>query len=262
MDIRHLLTALLVFLAPLQLQAETIRFTVQPILEKEQTLSFYQPLVQYLEDETGLDIELSASVNFLTYWQTMLGGEYDMVLDAAHFTDYRMENLDYYPIAKVPGTVSYSLITGPDLFIFEPTDLIGKKVATAAPPSMGMVRLQELFPNPLRQPFIVESSNVEKALEMIQNERVDAAIVPTPLLNNYPDFNVVTTTEAAPHVTFSVSPEISEETRNKLQEALLKAPTTEEGQAMLEKINFPGFEKPDPENYSGFAGLLSETWGY
>jgi phosphonate transport system substrate-binding protein len=259
---RHLLTALLLAIAPLQLQAETIRFSVQPILEKEQTLSFYQPLVEYLESETGLDIQLFASVNFLTYWQQMLGGEYDMVLDAAHFTDYRIENLDYYPIAKVPGTVSYSLVTGQDLFVFEPSELIGRKVATAAPPSMGMVRLQELFTNPLRQPVIVESNNMEKVIAMVESGKVDAAIVPTPLLNNYPDLNVVTTTEPAPHVTFSVSPNVSEASRQKLQDALLQAASTDKGQAMLQKINFGGVEKPDPEIYSGFAGLLSETWGY
>lgn len=262
MGIRHLIVALLLVIAPLHIQAETIRFTVQPILDRDQSLQAYQPLVQYLESETGLEIQMVASVNFLTYWQQMLKGEFDMILDAAHFTAYRMENNDYIPIAKLPGTVTYSLVTSPDLLVLEPWELIGKKVATNEPPSLGMVRLQELYPNPLRQPIIIESNSSENAIRMIEAEKVDAAIVPTPLLNAFPNLNVVSTTEPAPHMTFSVAPRVSEEARQKLQDAMISASQTDKGKAMLAKINFEGFEKPDGYKYEGYEELLQETWGY
>ena len=262
MDIRHLCVALLLVIAPLQLQAETIRFTVQPILERDQSLQAYQPLVQYLESETGLDIQMVASVNFLTYWQQMLKGEFDMILDAAHFTAYRMDNNDYVPIAKLPGTVTYSLVTSPDLLILEPWELIGKKVATNEPPSLAMVRLLEMYPNPLRQPIFVESNSSEKALNLIESEKVDAAIVPTPMLNAFPDLNVVSTTDPAPHMTFSVAPTVTEEARQKLQNAMISAAETDQGKAMLARLNFEGFEKPDGYKYEGYEELLQETWGY
>jgi phosphonate transport system substrate-binding protein len=262
MDMRHLCIAVLLLISPLQLHAETIRFTVQPILDRDQALKAYRPLVQYLKSETGLDVQMIASVNFLTYWQQMLKGEFDMILDAAHFTAYRMENEDYTPIAKLPGTVTYSLVTSPDLLILEPWELIGKKVATNEPPSLAMVRLLEMYPNPLRQPVFIESNSSERALRLIEAEKVDAAIVPTPLLNAFPDLNVVTTTDPAPHMTFSVAPSVSEEARQKLRDAMLNAVNSDKGKAMLAKINFESFESPEGYEYEGYEELLKDTWGY
>lgn len=253
---------LLLLLSPLTVQAEKIRFIVQPILSQQSTLEAYAPLAEYLSTTTGLEIELHAELNFLTYWQSIRKGEYELVLDAAHFTSYRIENLDYIPIAKVPGTVSFSLVTSPEILIFEPEELIGKKLATLSPPSMGMVRLQQIFDNPLREPIITETSSSEAAIMMIEEEKADAAFVPTPLLNNFPDLNVVVTTEPSPHVTFSVSPKVSDEARKKLTDALLNATDNPGGPEMLQKINFPQLEKPADGIYQGYDTLLSNTWGY
>jgi ABC-type phosphate/phosphonate transport system substrate-binding protein len=253
---------LLLLLPPLAAQAEKIRFIVQPILSQQATLEAYAPLVEYLSSTTGLEVELHAELNFLTYWQSIRKGEYELVLDAAHFTSYRIENMDYVPIAKVPGTVSFSLVTDPEILIFEPEELIGKKLATLSPPSMGMVRLQQIFDNPLREPIITETTSSEAAIRMIEEEKADAAFVPTPLLNNFPDLNVVVTTEPSPHVTFSVSPEVSDEARQKLASALLNVANTPGGPEMLQKINFPGFEEPADGIYQGYEELLSNTWGY
>ncbi|RMG59774.1 MAG: phosphate/phosphite/phosphonate ABC transporter substrate-binding protein [Gammaproteobacteria bacterium] len=253
--------ALLVAL-PAQAMAGTLRFIVQPIQDRATTLKHYKPLADYLSRTTGEDVELEAAINFLTYWQGIRKGKYDLVLDAAHFTDYRMEKLGYIPLAKVPGTVSYSLVTHPDTLIFEPEELIGKKVATAGAPSLGSLRLQALFPNPIRQPQIIEVPNAAEALRRVENGEVTAAIVPTPLLANHPDLNVVLTTDPAPHVTFSVSPKVPAEVREKLRKALLALGTTEEGRKVLQAINFPGIEPADPKRYQGYERLLSQTWGY
>lgn len=262
-SMRQYLGLILLFFTTMSQAADgKIVFAVQPILEREATTEFYEPLVTYLRKQTGMDIELAASINFLTYWQKMRRSEFDLVLDAAHFTSYRMNNLGYTPIAKVPGTVTYSLVTGGDLLIFEPEELIGKLVACAAPPSLGMLRLQEMYPNPLRQPVIKESPSAETALALLSEGKVVAAMVPTPLLNNYPGFNVVVTTEPSPHVTFSVAPTVPEKTRDALQKALLGAPATAEGKKMLERINFPGLEKPKRGLYDGYEELLSDTWGF
>lgn len=255
-----LILALLPFFS--HAEGNTITFAVQPILERDATIRFYRPLVDYLRKETGLDIEFKASINFLTYWQKTRRGDFDLVLDAAHFTAYRMTQLDYQPIAKVPGTVTYSLITTPDLLIFEADELIGKHVASAAPPSLGMVRLQEMFSNPLREPVIKESPSAENAIKMLESGQVVAAMVPTPLLNNYPDFNVVATTQPAPHVTFSVAPGVSAENRDKLKKALLEAGNTKAGQQALADINFPALEAADPRQYQGYEKLLMNTWGF
>ena len=247
---------------PLPAAGEPVRLAIQPILTAESTAEYYGPLITYLREQTGLPVELATSSNFLTYWTQMKRGDYDLVLDAAHFTDYRIRELDYVPLAKMPGEVSYSLVTHPDTFIFEPAELNGKPVASLASPSLGMVRMLDLFPNPLRQPRILEAATTEAIIEMIESGEAVAGVIPTPLLNTYTQFNVVLTTEPAPHMTFSASPRLPAEARDRLQRALLEAGNTAEGQAMLEAIGFTALERPEVTIYSGYADLLEGVWGY
>ena len=209
-----------------------------------------------------LDIELVTTTNFLTYWTEMKQGEYDLILDAAHFTDYRIQEMGYIPLAKMPGEVSYTLITHPDTFVFEPIELTGKPIGSLASPSLGMVRMLEMFPNPLRQPRIIEAPTTERIIELLDNGKAVAGIIPTPLLNNYPQFNVVVTTEAAPHVTFSASPTLPDSERAAVQAALLQAGQNEAGRSMLEAIGFQPLERPTADIYAGYAELLSDMWGY
>ena len=60
-------------------------------------------------------------------------------------------------------------------------DLTGRTIATLGAPSLGAVRLAELYPNPLRQPVIIEVDNSQQAVERVLYGQSRAAIVPTPV---------------------------------------------------------------------------------
>ena len=47
------------------------------------------------------------------------GKDMHFVLDAAHFTDYRVQRKDYKVLAKLPDTVSFSVVTSEDNFVFD-----------------------------------------------------------------------------------------------------------------------------------------------
>lgn len=243
--------------------AATLNLIVQPILGPKRTIEFYQPLAAYLRKATGEDIRVIAAVNFPAYWETMKKGEdYDIVMDAAHFTDFRRERLGYTVLAKVPDTVSYSLVTSEEELIIDPEELIGRNVATMSSPGLGGIRLNELFPNPLRQPIIVETPNSMAAVDKVMKGEAIAAIIPTPLLNTLSGLNTVMTTDPVPHVGFSVSPKVSKKAGKAIKEALIKAETTEEGKKMLESIRFPRFVDANAKIYTGQASLLEGVWGY
>jgi hypothetical protein len=137
--------------------AQTLSFAVQPVLSEAKTRAAYAPLVKYLEQEAGVKITIKTMPNFMAYWDRVRRKEgYDMVLDAAHFTDYRASKYGYRVVAKIPDSVSYSLIVKTDNFVFEPAELTGKRIATLGTPSIGAARLSTMFPNPVRQPIVVE----------------------------------------------------------------------------------------------------------
>lgn len=240
---------------------------IQPVLGEEQTRQAFGPLAEYLAQSIGKKIRIYTRPNFLAYWDTMRrGGEYDLVLDAAHFTDYRISKLGYTVLAKIPDTVTYSLIVRDNNPIFDPAELAGKRVATLGTPSIGAARLNAMFPNPVRQPISVEVESAEKGMELLTSAKVDAAILPTPIVSQRMaqggGISVVLTTEPIPHIALSAAPSVDVNTRERIRRALLEAPKTEAGRSMLQKIGFERFDPATPAVYAGQANTLKQYWGF
>ncbi len=243
--------------------AQELKFAIQPILSAERTKTVFRPLAEYLTKKTGIDISIVTASNWMSYWETMKKtNEYDIILDAAHFTDFRIKRLGYTVLVKVPDTVSYTLVTNDNNLVLDPIELTGRQIATAGSPSLGGIRLAEMFPNPIRQPIIVETPDSLEAINKVLKGDVTAAIVPTPLLNKYTELNPIVTTAQVPHIAISVSSKISHETRAAIKNALLFASENEEGIIMLDAIKFPEFVSANPTIYAGQAKLLQGVWGY
>lgn len=244
-------------------QAGEYNFVVQPILPPEQTKSAFQPLTEYLSKQTGHKIHLITAINFLSYWETMKKNtQYDLILDAAHLTDYRVKRMGYNVLAKRADAVSYTLVTTEKGAVLDAEELIGKSIASIASPSLGMLRVEEMFPNPLRQPVIVEVDNSDDMIKKVLSGKAAAAMVPTPLVGRYPELISVTTTAQVPHTAISASTNVPKDVQDALRKALLNASNTEEGKKMLEAINFPSFEKATNKQYAGYESLLEGVWGY
>lgn len=236
---------------------------VQPIQSPDVTRESFQPLVDYLREATGAEIDLVTARNFVGYWQTMKKGDkYDLILDAAHFTDYRIEKMGYTPLIKIASVVSLSLVTHEDHPVFEARELIGKPVALLSSPSMDAVRLAQLFPNPLRQPVIVRVNDSREAAEMIRDGKAAGALVPTPMVGAFPFLYTVVTTEQVPHMALSAAPTVPKELQDKMRDALLKANDTPEGRQLLDALNFQAFEPANAKTYKGYGKLLQGVYGY
>jgi hypothetical protein len=265
---RRILLAMMAGMAPLGMaQAAGYALYVQPVLSEEDTRRAFMPLCQFITQVANQPCQVHTSPNFLAYWDTIRRGEKaDFVLDAAHFTDYRAVKQGYKVLVKVPDTVSYSLVVPEDKIVFDPVELAGKPVASLGQPSIGAARLNALFPNPMRQPAIVEVNNAVDGVALVREGKVDGAILPTPVVSQAMarggGLVVVTTTEPLPHIALSASPRVDAEMRERLRAALLKANTTPEGQRMLRSIGFPRFESATEEMYANHGRVLKEYWGY
>lgn len=236
---------------------------VQPIQSPETTRASFQPLIEYLREATGAEIQLVTARNFVGYWQTMKKGDkYDLVLDAAHFTDYRAARMGYTPLVKIASVVSLSLVTHEDNPVFEARELIGKPVALLSSPSMDAVRLAQLFPNPLRQPVIVRVDDSREAAEKVRDGKAVGALVPTPMVGAFPFLYTVVTTEQVPHMALSAAPSVPKELQDKIRDALLKANETPKGRELLQALNFEAFEPADAKTYKGYGQLLQGVYGY
>ncbi|MFV1993259.1 MAG: phosphate/phosphite/phosphonate ABC transporter substrate-binding protein [Acidiferrobacterales bacterium] len=244
-----------------------LELAIQPVLSEAKTKKAFKPLAEYLSKVTGKQVVVKTMPNFMAYWDTVRRPDsYDLILDAAHFTDYRREKYGYKILAKIPDSVSYSLIVLAENFIFDPSELIGKRIATLGAPSIGAARLDALFPNPMRQPIIVEVANADKGIKLLLDKNVFAAIIPTPLVSRTmaegKDISVVMVTEPAPHIALSASPKMDANTVAIIRKAIIAANKSPAGKIMLKEIGFPQFDPANAKIYSGQSKLLEKYWGY
>lgn len=245
---------------------EPLVLLIQPILSEEKTRAAYQPLCEYIQQLARRPCTIMTQPNFLAYWDTIRRNNYDLVLDASHFTDYRVQKMGFAVLAKIPDSVSYSLIVPDSNLVFDPAELVARRIATLGPPSIGAARLNAMFPNPLRQPVIVEVASAEEGMELVVAKKVEAAILPTPLVSQRMSqaggVAVVLTTEPIPHIALSASPRVPREIQERIRDGLLRATETPAGRAMLKGIGFEKFDPATPAIYANQSHILRTYWGY
>jgi len=238
---------------------------IQPILSEERTRQAFQPLADYIGAAAGRRCRIQTLPNFLAYWDVVRRGNYDLALDAAHFTDYRAQKMGFTILAKIPDGVSYSLIVSDDQLVFDPLELAGKRVATLGPPSIGAARLNAMYPNPVRQPVSIEVGDSEAGIALLRQRKVDAAILPTPFVSQQMGqggIAVVLTTEPIPHIALSAAPRVPKPIQESIRAALLKADRSDNGMKMLKAIGFERFDPATPDVYANQRNMLSIYWGY
>lgn len=240
---------------------------VQPVLDEAQTRAAFQPLADYIGKATGKHCVVLTSPNFLAYWDiTRKGNAYDLVLDAAHFTDYRVKKQHFTVLAKIPDSVTYSLVVPEDRPVLDPADLTAKRIATLGVPSIGAARLNALFPNPSRQPVVIEVSSAEDGMKLLLTHQADAAILPTPIVSQQMSHGaglvVVLTTDPIPHIALSAAPSVDKATQDVIRKALLEANQRPAGRAMLKQIGFERFDPATAALYDGQDRVLSSYWGF
>ncbi|OZB37663.1 MAG: hypothetical protein B7X35_01725 [Halothiobacillus sp. 14-56-357] len=247
----------------LSAQAAALKFAIPPFLPQAELEKSFGPLVQKLSEMTGTTIEMEVFPNYLAFWQeTRTGSPFDIALDAAPTTDFRVQRQHWHVIAKLSGTVTQSLVTGPNDAVLDPSELINKKIAVQPSPSVSALTLYQLFPNPVQQPQLVFVDSNRAAADAVKAGKVAAAVIPTPIAAGYPSLNVVTTTAPLPFLAVSVSPSVSPELAKSLQSALIRLSETPEGEALLKQSQLRAFTKATDRDYAGQEKLLEGTFGY
>ena len=135
-------------------------------------------------------------------------------------------------------------------------ELADYRVASMVSPGLGGLRLKALFKDSEKKPTIISSFDADDCIKQIREGKADAAIIPTPMVSQYEDLNVVITTEPTPHVGFSVSPDIPAAMVRKIKNALLEASKTDEGRKILSDVKLASFVPASEETYDGYGKLL------
>ena len=265
MTLRHALIAIaLIACSPLSAGAlEPLVMVVQPINSQQTTEANYGPMADYLSEHIGHPIVLKPVSNYLSFWgMARREKQFDLALDAAHMTSYRVKTRGDRVIAKVESVVSYSFVTTEDSSVLDMEDLAGRRVATLPSPGLGAIRLLNMYPNISHQPVLVIAENAEEAIKKLRTGKVEAAVIPTPLVGQYDGLSVVDVTEQVPAPAFTVSTRVPPRVAEALRDALVNMGQDEQGKAVLRGARISGFEPAENQDYAGYHVLLNGVWGY
>lgn len=260
---RTALSVVLLSLA-IDVHAEEFTFAVEPSYPPDQAQDVYKPLIDYLARTTGHTFKLNVARNYHFYWRDMRqNADLDFVYEEAHFTEYRANHFGFIPVARKAEPSVYALLADPAAGEKGLEGLIGRRVVTMPSPSLEFAMLAEFYKNPVSQPdFRSEASSWRDGVEMVFSGDAEAAMVPVYVAQQYPNLVEVTRTRDFPGTAVSASPNVPEEVRNAVRDALLKLHEDAASYDILVELGATKFEPADPAQFVGYEKMLSGFFGY
>lgn len=249
----------------------TYVFSAPPRGTEAQEREVYGPIAAYLSQVTGKNIVYKHPDNWLNYQNQMQRGKYDLVFDGPHFISWRMTKVGHLPIAKLPGQLSFVVMTRDDAKLATNSldGLAGRKVCGLAPPNLATLTMYNQFPNPMRQPQVKEMAGFNLAFKGVMDQQCDAAVMRDKMYNKLQadsktKSRVIWTSQAISNQGFSAGPRFTADDRKKIANALVSA----NAQQPLQKF-FDRFSKQNKKllpasagEYAGLGSLLRDVWGF
>jgi hypothetical protein len=242
----------------------TLNLAVEPSYSAAQATEVYKPFVEYLQRSTGYKINLVVARNFPTYWSEMRAKKgWDLMLDEAHFTSYRIKFFKFEPLVKAAENSSYSLLSAEEVVPGKTEEFLGDNVETLAAPSLAYAMLLEYFPNPMQQPEIrTTAASWNDAIDSVFADEARAAMVPTSVGGLYPNMFTVVKTRDFPGIAMSASPNLDAATKAKIKDALLKMHQDQNAFQALTELRISQFVPTTAAEYNNFDAILKGFFGY
>lgn len=244
--------------------AAEYRFTAEPTYSPDAARDVYKPLLDYLTRTTGENFVLVAPQNYSSYWRNILQpGNTDFSYDEAHFADYRIQHAQFIPLVRTAERTSYMLIAKAEFEGKGLRSLQRHSIVTMSAPSLGYALLMQFYPDPVEQPKILSAATSWRdGIQIVYADEADAAIAPTWLRETYPDLTTIQTSREFAGPAILAAPEVPEEVRNKVRDALLKLGDDRDLAALLLEIGVSKFVPAQASDYAGDQSMLGGFYGY
>ena len=266
---RWILTALLVFPSS-TLLAKDFVFSAPPRGPAAKEADVYEPIAQYLSKVTGKRIVYKHPDNWLNYQNQMQKGNYDLVFDGPHFIGWRMAKVQHRPLAKLPGKLAFVIFVKKDnKDVKSADDLAGNTLCGLAPPNLATLTMYNQFPNPMRQPHVVEVKSFPAGYRNVVKGKCTAGVMRDKMFNKLQKENggaarVVWSSNGTANQGFSAGPRFSESDRTRIAEALQSKKAAPHLDAFYERFSKKNRNliPANTQEYAGLGVLLRDVWGF
>ncbi len=242
--------------------AVTYSFSIAPQQGYDEIMRRWTPIVDYLNQTTGLSLELKTGKDIPTYQDDVKKGAYDFAfVNAYHYTLFH-DSQGYNAFARQQGANSVGIIVvKKDSPIKSVEELKGMTVAFPAPTAIVATVLQFSHLKDLkvdvRPTYLTTMDNVYSAVarglypagggEMRTFESQDSTI------RN--DLRILWTANPMPAHPFFAHPRVPKEVVAKVQKAMIELGSTENGKHLLRAVRFQGIESTSDSDYNEVRAL-------
>jgi phosphonate transport system substrate-binding protein len=198
-------------------QPEPIEIGVLPTLSARTTITTYQPLRAYLEEQLKRPVVLVTAPDYRTFVERTQRGEYRYVVTAPHFARLAQTATGYQPLVRVKRELQALLVTDPTTGVTDVAGLRGKVVTT--PDSLAVISMlgaellgaHGLLPD--RDVTLRAMPSFSSAVIAMRNGESAAAVTAATALNQMPAdtrarLTTLATTKSIPHVMCLAGPKV------------------------------------------------------
>ena len=227
----------------------------------------YGPLAEYLSQVSGEKVTYRYPDNWGIYQAVMTKGEYDLVFDGPHFVSWRIARSQHAPLAALTGKLGFVVIVRQDdTQTKKVSDLAGKRVCGHSPPNLATLTLYDRFPNPARQPRLIETQGFDAAYQGLLSGKCLGTVLPTEIHKKLDGAaartRVLYSSEALPNQALTAGPRVPEAVRNRIKQALLSEAGQATSRPVAAKFGASEFIAVSADDYKGHDNLLRNVWGF
>lgn len=245
-------------------------FGFLPIVSSERLVRRFSPLVDYLSQQTGLEIRMETAPDFAAFIRrTREPGRYDILFTAPHLYYLAHRDSGYRAVARVAREHMKAVIVVPgDSDISAPAGLAGRRLATTDPLALATLLARALLRDAGLDPdtdlTLVATPSHNASLLAAYQGNTDAAVLMRPLYLRAPaavreQMKIIASTRGVPHMPIAVAPWVDEDLGGRLRRALLGLTRSARGRALLQQTGMPGFAPVRGDEYDTLDGVAAQV---
>jgi ABC-type phosphate/phosphonate transport system substrate-binding protein len=231
----------------------------------------YGPIADKLSEILGQKVVYQQPRNWAEYGNKMRDGYYDIVFDGPHFVAWRQKNLKHQPVASLPGSLQFYIVTSKNnAQINNERDLIGQSICGMPSPHLATDLVFDLFRNPVLKPTIYEvKGGQQKSFQAFKEGKCIATIFRSTLYARLSDeekkqLKIVAKTRQLPNQTISISQRL-QNNADAIANFLVSKDGAIAADKLLTRYSKPKkeFIKANPQKFVNAADILEGVvWGW
>lgn len=243
-------------------------FGVVPQFDSRHLQAVWQPILQALEQETGLQFKLRGSPTIPRFEQEFMTGLFDFAYMNPYHALLAGEAAGYRPLVRDTGKTLYGiLVVRKDDPIQSPIELMGKRVAFPAPNALGAsLQIRAAFVDKFKievQPRYVKTHS-SVYLNVVLGETAAGGGVQKTLAQQPAEvrnlLRILYTTQAVPPHPVMAHARVPQVIQERVQQGLLAIGANEAGRAMLAKVPIQRIGKATIDDYTALRSLHLERF--